>query len=53
LKNVNARIRIMLGRDYGLQLHSRPGEGTEVELRIPELTSPGGPTKARGGENRG
>lgn len=38
LSNVNARIGIMLGEEYGLQLHSIHGKGTEVTIRIPVLT---------------
>ncbi|WP_372632694.1 sensor histidine kinase [Cohnella sp.] len=35
LINVNARIVMMHGADYGLQLHSIVGKGTEVIIRIP------------------
>ncbi|MFC4599891.1 cache domain-containing sensor histidine kinase [Cohnella hongkongensis] len=35
LINVNARIVMMHGADYGLQLHSIVGLGTEVTVRIP------------------
>jgi two-component system, sensor histidine kinase YesM len=35
LSNVNARIVMMHGSDYGLQLHSIVGKGTEVIIRIP------------------
>ncbi|PWW07301.1 two-component system sensor histidine kinase YesM [Paenibacillus cellulosilyticus] len=35
LSNVNARIGMMLGNDYGIQLHSIEGIGTEVLIRIP------------------
>lgn len=35
LMNVNARIVMMHGPDYGLQLHSIVGIGTEVIIRIP------------------
>ena len=38
LSNVNARIVMMLGNDYGLQLHSTHGQGTDVIIRIPILT---------------
>ncbi|OXM15874.1 sensor histidine kinase [Paenibacillus herberti] len=37
LGNVNARIVIMLGEEYGLQLHSIHGKGTEVMIRIPVI----------------
>ncbi|THF72574.1 sensor histidine kinase [Cohnella fermenti] len=35
LSNVNARIVLMHGPEYGLQLHSIYGKGTEVIVRIP------------------
>jgi len=38
LSNVNARIMIMLGQQYGVQLHSIYGKGTEVIIRIPVIT---------------
>ncbi|MEQ4480963.1 sensor histidine kinase [Cohnella silvisoli] len=37
LINVNARIVMMHGTDYGLQLHSIVGKGTEVIIRIPKI----------------
>lgn len=40
LSNVNARIKLLLGSEYGLQLHSVYGQGTEVIIRIPVLTEP-------------
>jgi len=40
LSNVNARIHIMLGKEYGLQFHSIYGKGTEVTIRIPPIVKP-------------
>ncbi|WP_028608879.1 cache domain-containing sensor histidine kinase [Paenibacillus harenae] len=37
LTNVNARIVMLHGSDYGVQLHTIYGKGTEVILRIPVL----------------
>ena len=37
LSNVNARIVLMHGPEYGIQLHSIYGKGTEVIVRIPAL----------------
>lgn len=34
LANVSARLRL-LGEAYGLSIHSLPGSGTQVELRLP------------------
>jgi two-component system sensor histidine kinase YesM len=36
LRNVNQRIQLVFGSDYGLRLASREGEGTLVEMRIPK-----------------
>lgn len=35
LYNVHRRIRLMYGADYGLEIQSRPGEGTKVTVRLP------------------
>lgn len=35
IKNVNARIRIMFGEEYGLFYESKKGEGTKITLRFP------------------
>jgi len=35
LSNVHSRIRMVFGEEYGLTVHSRPGEGTEIRLRMP------------------
>ncbi|MDQ0112149.1 two-component system sensor histidine kinase YesM [Paenibacillus harenae] len=40
LSNVNARIKMMHGSEYGLQLHSIEGLGTEVSIRIPINAQP-------------
>lgn len=39
LSNVNARIVMLHGPDYGVQLHSIHGIGTEVAIRIPVTTA--------------
>jgi two-component system sensor histidine kinase YesM len=36
LRNVNQRIKLVFGSEYGLRLASVEGEGTLVELRIPK-----------------
>ena len=38
IKNVNDRIRIYFGEEYGLRITSELDEGTCVEIRIPKLT---------------
>lgn len=35
LQNVNRRIQLAYGPEYGLHLESQPGEGTKVTLRFP------------------
>lgn len=35
LKNVNDRIRLLYGEEYGIRVFSTLGEGTDVELRLP------------------
>ena len=41
VKNVNDRIQIYFGRDYGLRFISEPDEGTIVEIRIPKTMGDG------------
>ncbi|OUS73305.1 hypothetical protein B1748_22820 [Paenibacillus sp. MY03] len=38
LRNVNQRIQLVFGSEYGLRLASREGEGTLVEMRLPKRT---------------
>lgn len=33
--NTHRRLQILYGKDYGMTYHSIPGEGTEVEIRLP------------------
>lgn len=35
VRNVNDRIKLYYGPDYGLDIHSEPGSGTEVSMVIP------------------
>ena len=35
LKNVNDRIRIFYGDDYGIEIYSNAGEDTRIQIRIP------------------
>lgn len=35
VRNVNDRIKLYYGRDYGLVIHSEPGSGTEVSIVLP------------------
>ena len=38
VKNVNERIRLYFGEDYGLTIDSEPDEGTTVTIHLPALT---------------
>lgn len=38
LQNVNRRIRMLFGQEYGLHVYSTPGKGTDVEIAIPRIT---------------
>ena len=35
--NVNARLKKAFGKEYGLRVESRPGEGTTVRLTVPAV----------------
>lgn len=35
LRNINLRLKMYYGEEYGLHIHSVQGEGTEVVIRIP------------------
>ena len=35
VKNVNERIRLYFGADYGLTIQSKPDEGTTISIRLP------------------
>ncbi len=35
LRNVDRRLRMLYGEDYGLRIESQSGHGTRVEIRIP------------------
>lgn len=37
LMNVNRRIRLHFGMEYGIRIDSREGEGTQVKVRIPRI----------------
>lgn len=39
LLNVNNRIRLLFGEEYGLRVFSMPGMGTDVEIVLPAINS--------------
>jgi two-component system sensor histidine kinase YesM len=38
LINVHERIKLFFGNEYGISIHSIPGEGTTIEVRLPKHT---------------
>lgn len=42
LNNVNERIKMFYGDQYGLLIESKPGEGTCVNIFIPKVIEAGG-----------
>lgn len=38
LPNVNSRIRLLCGEDYGLRIYSVEGHGTDVRVLLPKIT---------------
>ena len=38
LVNINNRLQILFGKEYGLFIESEPDEGTRVSIRIPAIT---------------
>lgn len=48
LRNVQERIRLFYGREYGIEVHSEPGAYTTVYMRLPRVVlSGGGPDRAK------
>jgi two-component system LytT family sensor kinase len=39
LSNVRERLRVLYGTDFGLEIQSRPGEGTVIRIDVPELVN--------------
>ena len=38
VKNVNERIRLYFGEEYGLSIESEPDEGTVIEICLPAIS---------------
>ena len=38
VKNVNERIRLYFGENYGLDIFSEPDEGTTIQIRLPAVS---------------
>ena len=39
VSNVNERLKVLFGADYRMWIDSKPGQGTRIEIEIPELQS--------------
>lgn len=39
LRNVNERLQMMFGKEYGLQIESKPGAGTRVTVQLPVIAT--------------
>lgn len=37
MKNVNDRVKIFFGEQYGMQIESEPDEGTRIDIHMPKL----------------
>ena len=37
ISNVNQRIKLQYGEDFGLTIASKEGEGTKITLKIPKV----------------
>ena len=37
VSNVNERLKVLFGADYRMWIDSKPGQGTRIEIEVPEL----------------
>jgi len=37
VSNVNERLKVLFGTSYRMWIDSKPGQGTRIEIEIPEL----------------
>ena len=37
VSNVNERLKVLFGADYRMEIDSKPGQGTRIEIEVPEL----------------
>ena len=42
VSNVNERLKVLFGTDYRMWIDSKPGQGTRIEIEVPELADPPG-----------
>jgi two-component system sensor histidine kinase YesM len=50
--NVHKRIRLLYGEDYGLEISSKPAEGTTVTIILPVIFPEGAEKNDKGPDNR-
>ena len=46
LSNVQERLRVLYGTDFGFHISSEPGRGTRVEMELPEVAIPATATRS-------
>jgi two-component system LytT family sensor kinase len=39
VSNVNERLKVLFGNDYRMWIESQPGQGTRIQIEMPELQS--------------
>jgi len=39
VSNVDERLKVLFGADFRMRIESKPGQGTRIEIEIPELQS--------------
>ena len=37
VSNVNERLKVLFGAEYRMSINSIPGQGTRIEIEVPEL----------------
>ena len=37
VSNVNERLKVLFGSDYRMWIDSKPGQGTRIEIEVPEI----------------
>jgi len=52
LVNINDRIHLAYGNNYGVEVESFPGQGTKVTIRLPVIVQEGGPPDVKSNADR-
>ena len=40
VSNINERLKLFFGSSYRMFIDSRPGQGTRIEIELPEVPAP-------------